>query len=107
MAERARYHTKFAKGLNELTALEKVQAADAVAATMRTPGWDLIVDLLEKQQRLTLDALVRHEPVRDAAEYVAWLAEVRGIQIALDAGPTVLSVAEAARAELTTQGATA
>lgn len=94
MVERARYHTKFAKRLDGLEDLEKVQAAEKVAATMDTPGWQFIVDLLEAHRADLLDGLVNHIPVKAKAEYAAALAEVRGIECALDAGPTVLHVGE-------------
>jgi hypothetical protein len=94
MAERARYHTKFVKRFDDLEDLEKVQAAEKVAATMDTPGWRVIVDLLEGRKADLLDGLVSHVSVRSEAEYAAALAEVRGIECALDAGPTVLHVGE-------------
>lgn len=94
MAERARYHTKFVKRFDDLGDLEKVQAAESVAATMDTPGWRVIVDLLEGRKAELMDELVRGEPVRSRAEYAAKLAEARGIAVALDAGLTVLHVGE-------------
>lgn len=100
MAERARHHIKIASQLRDLTDLEKVKAAEDVAATMATKGWSLIVQLLEARKAKLLDELVRHEPVLSRAEYAAKCAEVRGIDVALDAGPTVLYVGEASAQEL-------
>lgn len=100
MAERARNHTKFAGLLDSLTDLEKVQAAEKVAVTMNTPGWDFLVSLLEIHRTKRLAGLV-HGPVREQAGYAEALAEVRGIEMAMDAGPTVLHVAEQAERELT------
>jgi hypothetical protein len=100
MAERQRKNIDFSKQLKKLEDLEKVQAAEQVAATMDTPGWRVIVDLLEGREQELLENVVSHEPVRSQAEYAAALAEVRGIRCALDAGPTVLHAGKASAAEL-------
>lgn len=100
MAERARNHTKFAPQLAALSDLEKVQAAQSVADMMRTPGWARIATLLEDRRAKLLDELVRHTPVKSQAEYAAALAEVRGIDSALDAAATVLHVGEASMRQL-------
>lgn len=104
MAERARNHTKFATQLAALSDLEKVQAAKTVADTIATPGWARIETLLEDRRAKLLDELVRHAPVRSQAEYAAVLAEVRGIESALDAAATVLHVGEASMRQLNEQG---
>lgn len=103
MAERARNHTKFATQLAALSDLEKVQAAKAVADMMLTPGWARIATLLEGRRAKLLDGLVRHELTRSRAEYAAALAEVRGIESALDAAATVLAVGEASMRQLSEQ----
>lgn len=103
LAERTRNHTKFARSLNDLEPEELMEAAKQVAVTMQTPGWGLIVGLLVEQKDRRLDDLVRREGVRTEAEYAAVLAEARGIQLALDAGQTVLDKAKAARDELIRQ----
>lgn len=104
MAERARNHTKFASQLNDLSDLEKVEAAKRVAETRDTPGWGIIAGLLEGRRARLLDDYVRHELVRDAAEYAAIAAEARGIECALDAAATVLFVGERSARELSKQG---
>lgn len=106
MAERARNHTKFASQLGDLADLEKVEAARRVAETMDTPGWGIIVQLLEGRRARLLDGLVRHEAVRGVAEYAAALAEVRGIECALDAATTVLFVGERSAEQLSKQEGT-
>lgn len=100
MAERARHQIKYGRSLGELSVLEQVQAGEKVAATMDTPGWEIIVDLLEQQQQKILSDLLESPKVLDAAEYAARLGEARGIAIALDAGPSVLHRAELAQVEL-------
>jgi hypothetical protein len=104
MAERARNHTKFASQLEDLSDLERVEAARQVAATVESPGWGVIVGLLEGRRARLLDGLVRNELTRDAAEYVAELAEVRGIESALDAAATVLFVGERSAKQLSKVG---
>ena len=103
LAERTRNHTKYARSLNGLEPEELIEAARQVAATMETPGWGFIVGLLTEQKDRHLDDLVRRSGVRTEAEYAAVLAEARGIQIALDAGQTVLDKAKAAHDELIRQ----
>lgn len=100
MVERARNHIELAGALSSLTGLEKLAAAKNVAATMATPGWVLIAQLLEDRKAKILDGLVHGSPNRSAAEFAAELAEARGIEIALDAGPTVLFLAERAEERL-------
>lgn len=101
MAEHHR-NPKFLPALDRLIPdpEDRLEAAKQVAMTMQSRGWDLIVQLLEARMTEELKVLVRHELVRSKAEYAARLAEVRGIQLALDAGETVLGVAEVARVEL-------
>lgn len=103
MAERARNHTKFVSALKPLSDLEKVQAANDVAVTIATPGWERIEHLLEVRRAQLLDELVRHTQLREQAEYAERLAEVRGIDCALDAAATVLHVGERSAAELSKQ----
>lgn len=102
MAEHPRYHTKFLSHLDALCPEpeDKLVAAEAVAHTMNTPGWGIIAQLLEDQMARELNTLVRHVGAKSKAQYAADLAELRGIQMALDAGPTVLHAAKAARVEL-------
>lgn len=80
--------------------LEQVQAGEKVADTIDSPGWEILVDLLERQQQKILSELLESQKVLDAAEYAARLGEARGISIALDAGPSVLHRAELAQKEL-------
>lgn len=101
MAERARTHTKFAGLLEPMSDLEKVEAAEKVAATMTSPGWAVIVDLLETRKAKLLNGLVMHEQVRTEAAYAAALAEVRGLEGAQEAGQTVLFVGERSAKQLT------
>ena len=101
MADRARHHIELAKLLDGLTDLEKVQAAKDVAATIETPGWAVIVQLLEDRRAQLLDLLVEHTPVRPKAEYAAALAQARELGVVLDVGASVLHLAERARLRLT------
>lgn len=93
-------HVKYARQLADLEPLEKVQAAQDVAATMKTPGWSIIVDLLEGRRAKLLDTFVRDATVKTQAEYAAQSAECRGIALALAAGPSVLDAGEKAAREL-------
>jgi hypothetical protein len=104
MAERTRNHTKFARTLNELGDEELIEAARQVAPVMDTQGWAFVRDLLTAQYQQRLDGLVSHAVPRTEAEYAAVLGEARGIQIALDAGQTVLDKAEAAIERIRQQG---
>lgn len=99
MAERSN-HTLFVEDVRRrLPDPEKVlAAAETVAHTISTPGWELIQDLLGARKTKLLDGLVFGKP-RSEAEYAAVLAEVRGLQMALDAGQTVLHEAKRVRAE--------
>jgi hypothetical protein len=99
MAERAQLQAK--ELLRPLSDPEKVLAAEQVADTVATPGWDVIVHLLETRRAKLLDGLVEHERVRTEAEYAAELAEVRGIDFALGAGQAVLLVGEQSAQRLT------
>ncbi len=98
MAERA--HPEFSTLLDGLTDSEKVEAAQDVAATIASPGWAVIVDLLGRRKARLLDELVNHVPVRTEAEYAARLAEARGFDVAVHASRSVLRVAEAAAVRL-------
>ena len=100
MAERARNHIDLSGLFKPMSSLEKLEAAKMVRETMATPGWALIVQLLEARKAKNLDALVHGSPDRSAAEFAAELAEARGIEIALDVAPTVLFVAERAEEQL-------
>lgn len=93
MAVRVR-NIRIARQFADLTDLEKVQAAEAVAETMESPGWEFIVQVLEGRRQALLDDLVAQEVVRSQAEYAARLGEARGIGAALDVGQTVRSVGE-------------
>jgi hypothetical protein len=99
MAERARTQAK--ELLSSLSAEEKVVAAEKVAALVASPGWDVIVFLLEGRRAKLLEGLVRHERVRSKAEYAAELAEVRGVEFALGASQAVLHAGEQSAKELT------
>ncbi len=105
MADRARLNIELATLLDGRTDLEKVQAAQDVAATMTTPGWDVFVQLLETRRAQHLAGLVRHVPLREVAEYAAELAKVRELDVVLDVGASVLVLAERAERALTEQGA--
>lgn len=84
-----------------LTDLEKVQAAKHVADTIATPGWGVVVDLLEGRKAKLIEGLVMHSTVREQAEYARQLAEIRGADGAVDASRTVLRDAEQAAKRLT------
>ena len=105
MADRARPNIELAKLLDGLTDLEKVQAAQDVAATTTTPGWLVFVQLLEGRRAQHLDRLVSHVPLREVAEYAAELARVRELDVVLDVGASVAALAERAERALTTEGA--
>lgn len=107
MAEHPR-NTKFLTHVNALfpDTEQLLEAGQHVKATMDSPGWEIIAQLLEEQMSGQLNALVRHVVVRTEAEYASMLAEVRGMQWALDAGQTVLDEAEAARGRLIRQQGT-
>lgn len=99
MAERATHHTRYAKKLNELASEDLIEAARHVANTLESPGWGFIVQMLQERRAELLEAMVGGG-VRDHADYIARAAEARGIDQALDAGPTVLHKAETARKQL-------
>lgn len=96
----AHNNPEFTTLLVALTDLEKVQAAKNVAAMTVTPGWDVVVDLLQARKAKLLDALVKHVPVREVAEYATKLAEVRAMDAVLDACQAVLTVGQRAEREL-------
>lgn len=98
-------HPSNTKFLAQIRALypepeQVLQAAQHVDATIKTPGWELIAQLLEDRMTQRLAEMVRHAPVKSEAEYARDLAEIRGMQWALDAGQTVLDEAEAVRLKL-------
>ncbi len=97
--DRATNHPEYARLLTGLTDLEKMQAAEKTAHTMNTPGWDLIVHLLETHRTRLLNGLVRSK-VLTQAEYAARLAEVRGVDAMRDASQTVLHAGQEAEREL-------
>lgn len=99
MAERAR-NRRIAREFASLTDLEKVQAAESVAATMDTPGWEFIVQVLEDRRQSLLEDLAASEVPKRRAEYAAKLGEARGIGHALDVGQTVLRVGQTAAQRL-------
>lgn len=99
MAVRER-NRRIAREFAGLTDLEKVQAAESVAETMGTPGWEFIVQVLEDRRSSLLNDLVRRVGVKSEAEYAAAVAEVRGIECALDAGQTVLHAGKASAQKL-------
>lgn len=105
MTERTYNLTKFAGELSGLSEMEQLEAARRVTDTMDSPGWGVIVRMLDNRRAGILQRLVAHVPVMDAAEYAAALAEVRGLDAMLDASNTVLHVAERAAGRLNKQEA--
>lgn len=80
--------------------LEMLTAAKQVTETMESPGWRLIVQLLEAQKQRKLDDLIRSQQVKEPAEYARIFAEIRGYGQALLAAHTLLEEAEKAEARL-------
>lgn len=80
--------------------LEMLTAAKQVTETMQTPGWRLLVQLLEAQKQRRLDDLVRSQQVKEPAEYARIFAEIRGYGQAPLAANTVLHEAEKAAQRL-------
>lgn len=89
--------------LSHLSDLEKVEAAKTVAATMDTPGWGVLVDLLEVLKGKRLVDLVELQTMKSQAEYASALAEVRGMGVVVKLGQTVLGVGEMSARRLSEQ----
>lgn len=99
MVERAKHHTLFAAELDALPYEELLKVAKQVAETMNTPGWAFLAQLLSERKARILDELAS-PTVREQSEYATRCAQAYGIDVALNAGQTVLYVAERAERQL-------
>lgn len=78
---------------------ELAEAAEAVEATMSSPGWQVIAALIDAERAETDRRMDNPFKVLEQAEYAAFHAYRAGLGAASDAALTLTSVAEARLAE--------